>query len=295
VVVGSVNIDLVVVAPALPGPGETVLGERLDRHGGGKGANAAVAAARLGADVRLVAAVGTDDLGAQALDELAAEGVGLDHMRRLEGVPTGAALIVVDADGENQIAVGAGANGRLGRALVADALEPLLGAADVVLVNCEIPLDGVLAAVALARAAGVPVVVNPAPVVAGLLEGAGAGPILTPNASEAAALTGDADPATAARTLAARTGAAVVVTLGGDGVLLQPTADAAPQRLAAAPVDRVVDTTGAGDTFNGALAVELAAGRALADAVAFAQRAAAEAVQHAGARAGMPRREAVAA
>ena len=148
VVVGSVNIDLVVVAQALPGPGETVLGERLDRHGGGKGANAAVAAARLGADVRLVAAVGTDDLGAQALDELAAEGVGLDRVRRLEGVPTGAALIVVDADGENQIAVGAGANGRLGRALVAEALEPLLGAADVVLVNCEIPLDGVLAAVA---------------------------------------------------------------------------------------------------------------------------------------------------
>src|SRR4051812_23132663 len=102
VVVGSVNVDLVVVAPSLPGPGETVLGERLDRHGGGKGANAAVAAARLGAEVRLVAAVGDDDLGEHALAELSEEGVRLERVVRLGGVPTGAALIVVDAAGENQ-------------------------------------------------------------------------------------------------------------------------------------------------------------------------------------------------
>ncbi len=99
-----------------------MLGDRLDRHGGGKGANAAVAAARLGADVRLVAAVGDDDLGAQALEELAAEGVGLEGAERLSDVPTGAALIVVDAAGENQIAVGAGANARVGETLVGRAL-----------------------------------------------------------------------------------------------------------------------------------------------------------------------------
>jgi ribokinase len=295
VVVGSVNVDLVVVAAALPGPGETVLGERLDRHGGGKGANAAVAAARLGADVSLVAAVGTDDLGRQAVDELAAEGVRVDHVRRLDDVPTGAALIVVDAGGENQIAVGAGANGRLGRDLVAEALEALLDGADVVLVSCEIPLAGVGAAVSLARAAGVQVLLNPAPPAAELLAAARGGAILTPNATEAAALAGEPDPAAAARALARRTDAAVVVTLGGDGVLLQAGPDAEPERLPAVRVESVVDTTGAGDTFNGALAVELAAGRDLPAAVAFAQRAAGEAVQAAGARAGMPRREAVAA
>jgi len=293
VVVGSVNVDLVVVAAALPGPGETVLGDRLDRHGGGKGANAAVAAARLGADVRLVAAVGDDDLGAQALEELAAEGVGLEGAERLSDVPTGAALIVVDAAGENQIAVGAGANARVGETLVGRALPPLLDAAGAVLVSCEIPLDGIAAAVRLARAADMPVVLNPAPVVHGILETAGAGVILTPNATEAAALTGQEDPEVAAGQLSERTGAAVVVTLGGDGVLLQPAPGAPPERLPATAAARVIDTTGAGDTFNGALAVELAGGRPLEAAVAFAQRAAAHAVGHAGARAGMPTRAAV--
>ena len=281
------------MAPALPGPGETVLGDRLDRHGGGKGANAAVAAARLGADVRLVAAVGDDDLGAQALEELAAEGVGLEGAERLSDVPTGAALIVVDAAGENQIAVGAGANARVGETLVGRALPPLLDAAGAVLVSCEIPLDGIGAAVRLARAADIPVVLNPAPVLPRHPRDRRCGVILTPNATEAAALTGQEDPAAAAGELSERTGAAVVVTLGGDGVLLQPAPGAPPERLPAAAAARVVDTTGAGDTFNGALAVELAGGRPLDAAVAFAQRAAAHAVGHAGARAGMPTRAAV--
>ena len=109
-VVGSINVDLVAAVAALPRPGETVIGPAVERHGGGKGANAAVAAARLGARVALIGAVGDDDLGAGALAELRAEGIDVEGVAVLAGVPTGAALIVVDAAGENQIAVGAGAN-----------------------------------------------------------------------------------------------------------------------------------------------------------------------------------------
>ena len=290
IVIGAINADLVVAAGALPGPGETVVGERLERHGGGKGANAAVAAARLGADVALVGAVGDDDLGTALLDELGAEGVGLDAISRLQDEVSGAALIVVDAEGENQIAVGAGANGRVDGALVERAITPLLREAAVVLVSCEIPFSGVRVAVELARRAGVRVIVNPAPVLDGLLDLAGWAPLLTPNAHEAAALAGEDDPEAAARVLAERTGAPVVVTLGAEGAVM---ADPEPRRLPAAPPARVVDTTGAGDAFNGALAAELARGCGVEDAVAFAVRAAARAVEAAGARAGMPARGAV--
>ena len=123
VIVGSVNVDLVVTAERLPGRGETVLGRRLERHGGGKGANAAVAAARLGAEARLVAAVGADDLGREALAELRQEGVDVDAVSQVADEATGAALIVVDGSGDNQIAVGAGANAALSPESVRHALE----------------------------------------------------------------------------------------------------------------------------------------------------------------------------
>ena len=158
------------------------------------------------------------------------------------------------------------------------------------LVSCEIPFSGVRAAVGLARRAGVRVIVNPAPVLDGLLDLAGCAPLLTPNAHEAAALAGEDDPEAAARALAERTGAPVVVTLGADGAVL---ADPAPRRLPAAEPARVADTTGAGDAFNGALAAELARGCGVEDAVGFALRAAARAVEAPGARAGMPTRDAV--
>jgi ribokinase len=290
IVIGAINADLVVSAAALPGPGETVVGRRVERHGGGKGANAAVAAARLGADVALVGAVGDDDLGSALLDELAGEGVGLDTVQRLRDEVSGAALIVVDESGENQIAVGAGANALVDAGLVERALTPILADAGVVLVSCEIPLSGVRAAAELAHRAGVRLVVNPAPVLDGLLDLAGCAPLLTPNTHEAAALTGEEHPEAAAGVLAERTVAPVVVTLGADGVVL---ADPRPRRLPAATPARVVDTTGAGDAFNGALAAELARGCGIEDAVAFAVRAAARAVERPGARGGMPVRDAV--
>lgn len=290
VVVGAVNVDLVVAAPRLPGPGETVVGPRVERHGGGKGANAAVAAARAGASVRLVGAVGADPTGAAALAELRAEGIDVDGVAVLDGEATGVALIVVDPAGENQIAVGAGANAALTADRVRGALRGALPGAGCVLVSTEIPGAAVVAAVAAAAAAGVPCVLNPAPVVPAVADALAHGPLLTPNATEigalAALLAPARGPAEDARALAVRTGAPVVVTLGGDGALVS-TPDGRQDRVPARPT-QVRDTTGAGDTFNGVLATRLAAGEPLAAAVRAATAAASLSVGAAGARAGMP-------
>jgi len=286
VVVGSVNADLVVSVRQLPRPGETVTGGTYARHGGGKGANQAVAAARLGARVAFVGAVGADDLGHEALGLLAAEGIDVSGTARLDDVATGVAVIVVDERGENQIAVASGANAALTAAIVTDALR--LDGAGVVLLGHEVPEEAVLAGARAARAAGWTAILNPAP--ARPLPDALNGVLLTPNADEARALSGEEDVEAAARALAARTGAPVLVTLGGDGALLLE--GDAPERLPA-PEVVPVDTTGAGDTVNGALAAELAAGRPLREAVRFALAAAALSTRVAGAREGMPRRDEV--
>jgi len=290
VVVGSVNADLVVTVAQLPRAGETVSGGTFARSGGGKGANQAVAAARLGASVAMVGAVGADELGDEAVRELAAEGVDVGAVARLDGVATGVAAIVVDARGENQIAVASGANGALEGPAVEAALERLLAAAPggVVLLSHEVPETAVDAGLRAARAAGWTAVLNPAP--ARTLPGELAGVVLTPNADEARALAGEDDVEAAARALAGRTGAPVLVTLGAEGALL--VEHDACERVPA-PAVAVVDTTGAGDTVNGALAAELAAGRPLRDAVRFALAAAALSTRAAGARAGMPRRDEV--
>src|SRR4051794_11536245 len=231
VVVGSVNMDITVHADRLPARGETVAGGTALRGSGGKGANAAVAAARAGAEVRLVAAVGDDEAGTVALEALWAEGVDVGAVATLPGVATGTALIVVDAAGDNQIAVASGANHALAPEYVTAALRrgamarpgeaapvcdlpPALGDA-CVLIGFEVLDEVVVAAAAAAAHAGARLVVNPAParpLPAGLLA---AGPILTPNEHEATALTGEQDPERAARALSAATGAPVVVTLGG--------------------------------------------------------------------------------
>jgi ribokinase len=288
VVVGSVNADLVVSVQELPGPGETVTGGVFARHGGGKGANQAVAAARLGARVRFVGAVGADDLGDEALGLLADEGIDVSGAARLPDVPTGVAVIVVDERGENQIAVASGANGAVAPQHVTDALD--LDGHGVVLVNHEVPPPVVAAGVGAARAAGWTAILNPAPA-RDLSDDLG-DVILTPNADEARRLTGQADVEAAAQALHTRTGAPVLVTLGAEGALLLHD-DGTAERIPA-PDTQVVDTTGAGDTVNGALAAELAAGRPLPDAVRFALAAATLSTRAAGARAGMPRRDEVA-
>jgi ribokinase len=288
VIVGSVNVDLVVATERLPGRGETVLGRRLERYGGGKGANAAVAAARVGAKARLVAAVGDDALGRDALAELVHEGVDTEGVGTVADEATGAALIVVDGSGDNQIAVGAGANAALGPDEVRRALEGALEGAGCLLVSLEVPHEAVRTAAELGRARRIPVIVNPAPARPSALELAALGPIFTPNAGEARRLTGETDPRKAAAVLADLSAAPVIVTTGSEGALLleEPGADA--MALAPPPGVTAVDTTGAGDTFSGALAARIAAGHHLRAAAAFAVAAGACAVRARGARASMP-------
>ncbi|HEX5621091.1 MAG TPA: PfkB family carbohydrate kinase, partial [Solirubrobacteraceae bacterium] len=289
VVVGSVNADLVVTVRQLPRAGETVSGGTFARHGGGKGANQAVAAARAGARVAFVGAVGADDLGDEALRELEAEGIDVSAVQRLDDVATGVAVIVVDERGENQIAVASGANAALTGEAVAAALAPLLAggsAADslgvdgaargVVLLGHEVRPEAVAAGAAAARAAGWQAILNPAPAreLIDELEGV----ILTPNADEARRLSGESDVNAAAQALHARTNAPVLITLGADGALLD-------EERFPVPSVEVVDTTGAGDAVNGALAARLAAGEPLRDAVAFALAAASLSTRSPGARA----------
>lgn len=292
VVVGAINVDLVVVAGRLPGPGETVVGQGPYRAGGGKGANAAVAAARSGASVTLVGAVGSD--GAEALAELERDGVSVDSVARLDDVGTGVALIVVDEAGENQIAVGSGANGALAAAHVG---SQSWGTAGACLVSTEIPDEAIEAAVSAALEAGVPCVLNPAPPTAAVERVAARGVILTPNRSEAAELgarllgiSDELDPVELAGLLCGFTAAPVVLTLGSDGVVLVEPGSGV-ERIPAPRAPVVRDTTGAGDTFNGVFAAGLAAGMPLSAAAHRAVVAASLSVGHVGARAGMPTAE----
>ena len=279
--VGSVNVDLVVVRLAsLPRAGETVSGGSFERHGGGKSANQAVAAARQGAAVRMIAAVGDDDLGEEAIALLEAEGIDVSAVQRLASTPTGVALIAVDEAGENQIAVASGANAELSAEAVERALAGA-AAGGVVLLGLEVPDAPVLAGARAARDAGLAVVLNPAPARALPDELLALSPLLTPNRDEARALSGEDDPEAAALALAERTGAPVVVTVGADGALLAD--GGAVERIPAREVE-VVDTTGAGDAFNGALACALAGGAELADAVRSAVAVAGESVRAPGAR-----------
>lgn len=279
VVFGSLNLDLVLPVGTLPAPGQTVLGDDLRRYPGGKGANQAVAAAALaaGGRVRLVGRVGADAEGSFLLAEAAAAGVDVSGVRADAGATTGHALILVDRHGENIIAVAPGANARLDHTDAARAAGPL-GPGDTLICQLEVPVAAVAAAVRAARAAGALVVLNAAPAVAvppALLADVD---ILVVNESEARAI-GTADPAA----LAARTGCAVVVTLGGEGAAFAEPDGGRAARTPSHPVD-VVDTTGAGDVFVAGLAVARHRGADLPEAVAFAVAAGALAVTSPGAR-----------
>lgn len=291
IVIGSANVDLTIRAGRLPAAGETVTGGVFGRRNGGKGANQAVAAARYGVATRFIGAVGDDPLADEVIDGLRAAGVATGGIARLPGTATGVALIVVDAQGENQIAVASGANGVLSGTLVAWALgsvEPVRGS--VCLVGFEVGDEAVMAAAAWARAHDLLLVVNPAPgrpLPAGLVA---LSPILTPNRGEATVLTGLEDPAAGAAALRARTGAPVVVTLGAGGAMVLDEAGSTHvPALAVTPVD----ATGAGDAFNGILAAELAAGMDLRTSVRRAAAGASLSTRAAGAQAGLPSRSEV--
>jgi ribokinase len=280
VVVGSVNADLVVRLPRLPGPGETVLDGTFHRGGGGKGANQASAAARLGARAVLVGTVGADDLGAQSRAELEAGGVDVSFV----GVgtePTGVAMILVDAAGENLIGVASGANMEVTAERVAEAVRSVPGGPAVVLAGLEVPDEAVLAAARAAHERGFAFVLNPAPAKPVPPELVALCDVLTPNRSEIGGLGFDAP----ADLLAAGAGA-VVVTLGSDGIEVHRRGKAS-SAVPAFPV-HVVDTTGAGDAFSGALAWALASGETLDGAVVLACAAAALSTTALGARAAQP-------
>ena len=283
VVLGSVNVDLVITVDRLPAPTETVTGGTFARHHGGKGANQAVASARLGAFVTFVGAVGDDEFRTAEREALLDEGVNVDRLATLPGVATGTALIVVDRKGENQIAVASGANTGFGREIWAGGLE----GEGLFLACFEVGDEAIVAGAELAATIGMPIVINPAParqVPAALLA---MRPILVPNEGEAQALTGETDAASAARAIHRLSGAPVVVTLGPNGALV---VDGDNVEFVSAPVVEAVDTTGAGDTFVGALAAELSVGRSLIEAVRFSVHAASLSVRVAGAREGMPSR-----
>jgi ribokinase len=284
VVVGSVNVDLTLPVARLPEPGATVLAGDPLRAGGGKGANVAVAAARAGALVTLVAAVGEDRDGASGLRELAAEGVGTDAVAVLPGRPTGMALICVDDAGENHIVVAPGANMALAPEHVEARLGDL-GQGDVCALSFEIPRAAVAAAGRAAAGRGARLVVNPSPV--GELPGEvlAAAPTVVANAGEVRALSGEEGVRAGARALRAAGAADVVVTLGADGADVL-TAGGEHVAVPAVPAE-VVDTTGAGDSFTGTLAAALAAGADLVPAVRRAAEAAARTTERRGAR---PRR-----
>jgi ribokinase len=288
VVIGSINVDLVVVAERLPAPGETVLGGRFGVHDGGKGANQAVAAARAGARVTMIGAVGTDSYGVRALAALEGERVDVSRVRHVETEPTGVALIAVGPRGENQIVVAPGANATLE---LDEADRELIAGADAVLTNHEIPPATTLEALRAAYAARVTAILNPAPARALPAEVLSLGPILTPNEHELVVAIGNDQTGAALDELHARTRGPIIVTQGPAGALLVD--GSRRERFEGVAAPQVVDTTGAGDAFCGVLAAWLADGRSLDQAIHAANAAGALSVAAAGAREGMPHREAI--
>lgn len=291
VVVGSSNTDMVVKSDRLPRPGETVTGGQFYMAAGGKGANQAVAAARLGAHVTLVARVGTDIFGAQAIKNYDEEGIDTEWIIRDPDHPTGVALIVVDRNGENLIAVASGANHAMTVADV-EAAATRIREADALLLQLEIPLEVVAHAADLAAQARVPVILDPAPAPEVPLDSHLLQKItyLTPNESEAERLTGipvrdEASARQAAEKLLASGAQNIIITLGSQGALV-----ASPGQMVHVPAFCVEaqDCTAAGDAFNGGLAVAIAQGRPLLEAVRYGHMVAALSVTRLGAQPSLP-------
>ena len=273
IVVGSINMDLVFAGlPVLPTPGQTLSARNFETLPGGKGANQASAAAAVGADVQLIGAAGTDSLGDAALADLAARGVGLAHVKRVLE-PTGVAAVLIDNSGENIVIIAAGANATVEQSSVT-AAETVASRNVVVLACLEVPVDTVLAWARVSRERGWTFILNPAPAQTLPVELLELVDVITPNETELAPLGSAAE-------LLARGIRAVIVTLGGDGARLHTTSGEHHQ--AAFPCVPV-DTTGAGDAFNGALAAAIAEGQSMENAVEFAAAVGALATEKVGAR-----------
>jgi ribokinase len=286
-VVGSINTDLVVKAAQLPLRGQTITGESFHTYQGGKGANQAVAAARLGAKVAIIGKVGSDEFGRASIQSLEASGVDCAHVA-IEPGDSGLAIITVGASGENTIVVIPGANAAVTPDYI-DSKRAVIQQAGIVLAQLEIPLESVLRLAEICREEGVPLMLDPAPAIAlpdalyGLCDW------LTPNETEAAFYAGTGaheEPAAVAEALRKRGAINILLKLGERGAYIQKRGEAA--QLVAPFLVNAVDTTAAGDTFNGAFATALTAGEDLAASGRFACAAAAISVTRMGAQASMP-------
>lgn len=292
VVIGSSNTDLVIKTTRIPSPGETVIGGEFLMTAGGKGANQAVAIARLGGDVAFIAKVGRDMFGESALRGYAADGIDIDTIERDGSAPSGVALITVDAHGENCIVVAPGANNTLTTADI-DRHRDLICSAEYLLMQLEIPMEVVEYAAEMAEAHGVKVILNPAP----------AAPLsprlmrklylITPNLGESQLITGvkidhPAETERVAEVLLEMGAKAAIITLGSGGALIRTHTEC---DLINAEKVVAIDTTAAGDVFSGALVVALSEGKSLVDAARFATHAAAISVTRMGAQSSIPHRK----
>ena len=294
-IVGSLNMDLVIRSPHIPKPGETIIGNDFQTIPGGKGANQAVAAARLGGEVSMVGRVGEDAFADVLLNNISISGVDSEYVRRDGNAATGVALIVVDDSGENIIVVASGANMQLDETDVA-AAEQVISSSDVLLLQLEVPLPVVTRAAQIAQEHGVTVILNPAPARELPQELLELVDILVPNESETALLTGlqvesKSDLETAAAALLDSGVRSVVITLGGRGSFLA-SADYKTEIFPAYSI-QPVDTTAAGDAFMAGLAVNFSAGGSLPEAIRWGNAAGALAALKFGAQTSLPMRDEV--
>lgn len=292
VVIGSSNTDMVIYSDRIPSPGETIIGGTFKMNPGGKGANQAVAAARLGGAVNFVSSIGEDIFGKESLNNFEEAGIDSQYVSIQKNTPSGIALILVDAEGENSIAVASGANSSITTEDI-DEARPAIRSAGFMLIQLEIPVPIVSYSLEIAAQENCKVILNPAPAQALSDEDLQRVSVITPNETEAEILTGitvdDLDSARkAAITLRSKGIDNVIITMGSQGAyVLTNTIN----ELIPAPEVTPVDTTAAGDTFNGALAVALSENMGLKEAVAFANQAAAISVTRKGAQASVPFRK----
>lgn len=290
VVLGSLNMDLSIRVPRIPLPGETISGENLITNAGGKGANQAAACANLGCQVTMIGAVGQDDFGRRMKEGLSRRGVNVAFVKEESATPSGTAMIMVDATGENVIVLSAGANSRVE---IDETIEELIREAKILLVQLEIPTGVVFKAISIARDAGVPVLLNPAPAIALPQEIYPKIDYLVPNEVEASILSGVdvidiASAEKAAGILLDKGVKTVIITLGADGAFL-----ATGNTRHAIPAMKIeaVDTTGAGDAFIGGFASAVVEGKELETALKFASAAGALAATRVGAQSSLPNRQ----
>jgi ribokinase len=294
VVVGSSNTDLIIKVPEIPRPGETLMGGEFMTFQGGKGANQAVAAARAGGDVVFIASVGDDAYGNESVKGYKLDNINTENIKVNKGIPSGVAMITISSSGENAITVAPGANSAL-RPEDLDEAEEAFDEADYMLIQLETPLDTVQKAVEMGREFGTRVILNPAPAAELPDEILACIDLITPNETEAERLTGIVvngveDAIKAAEVLHKRGVRTVIITMGSEGAFLSDQLSGKKEMIPGFKVT-AVDTTAAGDVFNGHFAVAIAEGGKIEDAIRSAHAAAALSVQKLGAQSSIPRRE----